>query len=217
MDSYKDLPVAVIGAGPVGLAAAAHLLERGLEPLVFEAGPTVGAAIREWGHIRLFSPWQYNLDAAAVRLLEGTGWEAPRPTALPYGGESSTNTSKPWPPFPKIALRLQTGARVLAVTRHGLDKTHSGGRDSTPFVVRVGHDGRRDPRLPGCRAPSTPPAPGPPATRWGQPPACPPLVKPPPGCTDILAPARCPRRGTANRLPAAGFWWSAPATAKPTP
>ena len=83
MDSAKNLPVAVIGAGPVGLAAAAHLLERGLEPLIFEAGPTAGAAIEQWRHIRLFSPWRFNLDAAAVRLLEASGWESPRPTALP--------------------------------------------------------------------------------------------------------------------------------------
>ena len=87
MDSATNLPVAVIGAGPVGLAAAAHLLERGLEPLIFEAGPTAGAAIEQWRHIRLFSPWRFNVDAAAVRLLEASGWESPRPTALPYGGE----------------------------------------------------------------------------------------------------------------------------------
>ena len=30
--------VAIIGAGPVGLAAAAHVLERGLTPIVLEAG-----------------------------------------------------------------------------------------------------------------------------------------------------------------------------------
>ncbi len=87
MDSAKHLPVAVIGAGPVGLAAAAHLLERGLEPLIFEAGTSPGAAIEQWRHIRLFSPWRFNTDAAAVRLLEAAGWEAPRPTALPYGGD----------------------------------------------------------------------------------------------------------------------------------
>ena len=83
MDSAKTFPIAVIGAGPVGLAAAAHLLERGLEPLIFEAGRRPGAAIEQWRHIRLFSPWRFNTDAAAVRLLEAAGWEAPRPTALP--------------------------------------------------------------------------------------------------------------------------------------
>ncbi|WP_104138187.1 FAD-dependent oxidoreductase [Arthrobacter sp. ZGTC131] len=139
MDSTVNLPVAVIGAGPVGLAAVAHLLERGLEPLVFEAGPTAGAAIEHWRHIRLFSPWRFNLDAAAVRLLEGSGWESPRPTALPYGGELIDTYLAPLAALPQIASRLQTGARVVAVTRQGLDKTHVRNRDSTPFVVRVEH------------------------------------------------------------------------------
>ena len=139
MDSTTNLPVAIIGAGPVGLAAAAHLLERGLEPLIFEAGTTAGAAIGDWRHIRLFSPWRFNLDAAAVRLLESAGWEAPRPTALPYGGELIDNYLAPLAATPAISSRLQTGARVTAVTRAGLDKTHSRDRDTTPFTVRVQH------------------------------------------------------------------------------
>ncbi|MEY9774674.1 FAD-dependent oxidoreductase [Arthrobacter sp. MW3 TE3886] len=141
MDSMKNLPVAVIGAGPVGLAAAAHLLERGLEPLIFEAGPSAGAAIEQWRHIRLFSPWRFNLDAAAVRLLEASGWESPRPTALPYGGELIDQYLAPLAALPAIASRLHTGARVLAVTRQGGDKTHSRDRDTTPFVLRVEHEG----------------------------------------------------------------------------
>ena len=120
-----NLPVAVIGAGPVGLAAAAHLLERGLEPLIFEAGPTAGAAIEQWRHIRLFSPWRFNIDAAAVRLLEASGWEAPRPTALPYGGELIDKYLTPLAALPADRPRLQTGARVIAVTRQGMDKTHT--------------------------------------------------------------------------------------------
>ncbi|WP_258803201.1 NAD(P)-binding domain-containing protein [Pseudarthrobacter sp. NS4] len=137
--SGESLPVAVIGAGPVGLAAAAHLLERGLEPVIFEAGTTAGAAIEQWRHIRLFSPWRFNIDAAAVRLLEGSGWEAPRPTALPYGRELIENYLAPLAALPQIAPRLETGARVTAVTRQGLDKTHVKGRDATPFTVRVQH------------------------------------------------------------------------------
>jgi thioredoxin reductase len=133
------LPVAVIGAGPIGLAAAAHLLERGLQPLILEAGPTAAAAIGQWRHIRLFSPWRYNTDAAAVRLLAGTGWEAPEPTALPTGGDLIDQYLSPLAALPAIASRLHTGARVGAVTRQGMDKTHSRNRDTTPFMVRVEH------------------------------------------------------------------------------
>ena len=71
--ALSQLPVAVIGSGPVGLAAAAHLLERGLNPVTFEAGSSPAAAVSAWGHVRLFSPWQYDVDAAARRLQEDTG------------------------------------------------------------------------------------------------------------------------------------------------
>ena len=82
-------PIVVIGAGPIGLAAAAHLSERGLPFLILEAGTAAGAAIAEWGHTRLFSPWQYNLDAAAQRLLEAAGWTAPDADVLPPDAQDS--------------------------------------------------------------------------------------------------------------------------------
>ena len=82
-----DLPVAVIGAGPVGLAAAAHLVRRGIRPLILERGSEVGASLLEWGHVRVFSPWRYNIDQAARSLLDGTGWKTPDPDGLPNGGE----------------------------------------------------------------------------------------------------------------------------------
>ncbi|MGK3647264.1 FAD-dependent oxidoreductase [Pseudarthrobacter enclensis] len=141
MTTLESLPVAVIGAGPVGLAAAAHLLERGLEPLVLESGPAVGSAIRQWGHVRVFSTWKYNLDAASVRLLERNGWEAPRPTALPYGSEIVSGYLEPLAATPELRDRIRTGSRVVAVTRQGMDKGRSQGRDQVPFVVRIEHDG----------------------------------------------------------------------------
>ena len=87
MTRKNELPVAVIGAGPVGLAAAAHLVSRGLTPLLLEKGESVGAALLEWGHVRVFSPWRYNLDAVARALLEKQGWKSPDEDALPTGGE----------------------------------------------------------------------------------------------------------------------------------
>ena len=81
----EDLPVVVIGAGPSGLAAAAHLLDRGLEPVVLEAGPSAGTSVREWHHVRLFSRWGELVDAAAEKLLAPTGWVAPNPDRYPTG------------------------------------------------------------------------------------------------------------------------------------
>lgn len=133
----SELPVVVIGAGPVGLAAAAHLLERGLEPLVLEAGDEVGAAVREWGHVRLFSPWEYDVDAAAARLLEKGGWESPDRDALPTGAELVEDYLAPLAARPELAGRVRTGTRVLAVTRDGVDKTRTVGRDDRAYLVRT--------------------------------------------------------------------------------
>ncbi|WP_369137877.1 FAD-dependent oxidoreductase [Modestobacter versicolor] len=144
MSAYTtdDLPVVVIGAGPVGLAAAAHLLERGLEPLVLEAGPTPAAAVRAWGHVRLFSPWEYDVDAAAARLLQPTGWQSPDPAQLPTGAELTDHYLAPLAATPQLAGRIRTGTRVVAVSRVGVDKTRTVGREGRAYLVRTVVDGR---------------------------------------------------------------------------
>ncbi|MCQ2001050.1 FAD-dependent oxidoreductase [Arthrobacter zhaoxinii] len=133
----SQLPIAVIGSGPVGLAAAAHLIERGLTPVIFEAGDAPAAAVRAWGHIRLFSPWQYDVDAAARRLLAGTGWQEPEAETLPTGVELLEQYLQPLAAVPAIRNALHINNEVVAVSREGLDKTRTGGRDATPFLVRV--------------------------------------------------------------------------------
>lgn len=132
----RDLPIAVIGAGPVGLAATAQLIARGLTPIVFERGSTVGASLQEWAHVRVFSPWQYNIDVAARALLEASGWTAPAVTALPTGGEIVARYLQPLAELPAIASQLHRGATVTAITRQGLDKVSNNGRDRTPFELR---------------------------------------------------------------------------------
>jgi hypothetical protein len=139
----SGLPVVVIGAGPVGLAAAAHLLDRGLEPLVLEAGSQVGASIAQWRHVRLFSPWCLALDPVSVGLLEQAGWAGPDPDALPTGADLLERYLEPLAAVPALASRIRLHTRVVAVARHDLDKVRSPGRDQLPFRVRVrDRDGR---------------------------------------------------------------------------
>lgn len=129
-------PVVVIGAGPVGLAAAAHLAERGVPFLVLERGSRVGAALEAWGHVRVFSPWWLNIDAAARRLLAATAWRAPDAEGLPTGSELVRDYLRPLADHPGIAPNLVFGARVDAITRLGRDKLADAGREEAPFVVR---------------------------------------------------------------------------------
>ena len=136
----RGLPVVVIGAGPVGLAAAANLRAYDLPVLVLEAGDRVGAAMREWGHIRTFTPWRYIVDAAAEKLLAPTGWTPPAGDVPPTGAELVAQYLEPLAAV--FGPHVVPGARVVAVTRQGLDKSRTLGRDQRPFVVRVqGADG----------------------------------------------------------------------------
>jgi hypothetical protein len=119
------LPVVVIGAGPVGLAAAAHLLDRGLEPLVLEAGPRVGANIAQWRHVRLFSPWCLALDPVSMRLLDRAGWTGPDPDALPTGADLLEHYLEPLAALPALAGRIRLHTTVVAVARRALEQVRS--------------------------------------------------------------------------------------------
>ncbi|MFC3500007.1 FAD-dependent oxidoreductase [Micromonospora krabiensis] len=132
-----ELPVVVIGAGPVGLAAAAHLHERGQPFLVLEAGATAGAAVRQWGHVRVFSPWRYNVDPAARRLLDEAGWVAPAEDALPTGAELVADYLQPLAELPQLKPHLRYDTRVEAISRLGLDRLRTAGREQTPFLIRL--------------------------------------------------------------------------------
>ncbi|WFE49464.1 FAD-dependent oxidoreductase [Micromonospora sp. WMMD1155] len=135
MSTLDGLPVVVIGAGPVGLAAAAHLHERDLPFLVLEAGDIPAAAVRQWGHVRVFSPWRYNIDSAARRLLDEAGWVAPDLEALPTGAELAGDYLQPLAELPQLKPHLRYGARVEAISRLGLDRLRTAGRDTTPFLI----------------------------------------------------------------------------------
>lgn len=129
-----ELPVVVIGAGPQGLAAAAHLLERGIEPLVLERGTSAGAAVSEWGHVRLFSAWPELIDAAARRLLGPTGWAAPE-AGYPTGADWAADYLLPLAAV--LGERVRTDVTVTGVARAGRDRTVDAGRADAAFDVHV--------------------------------------------------------------------------------
>ncbi|MFI9155428.1 NAD(P)-binding domain-containing protein [Streptomyces sp. NPDC053367] len=144
-ETTTELPVAVIGAGPAGLAAAAHLRERGLDFLVLEAGSHAGAATREWSHVRLFSTWAEVVDPAAEKLLAPTGWVKPDPATYPTGGEWAALYLQPL--ADALGARVRYGARVTGVSRAGRDRIVDADRDTQPFTVHIETADGREERL----------------------------------------------------------------------
>ncbi|MFF3489058.1 NAD(P)-binding domain-containing protein [Streptomyces sp. NPDC002701] len=140
-----ELPVIVIGAGPAGLAAAAHLIDQGIEPLVLEAGQRAGAAVREWSHVRLFSTWGEVVDPAAEKLLAPTGWTRPDPATYPSGGDWAEQYLQPLADV--LGDRVRTGATVTGVSRADRDRIVDADREAQPFVVHVAYADGREERL----------------------------------------------------------------------
>ncbi|THA71079.1 FAD-binding protein [Streptomyces sp. A0958] len=130
-----DLPVVVIGAGPAGLAAAAHLIEHGITPLVLESGPTAASAVRDWSHVRLFSTWGEVTDPAAEKLLAPTGWTKPDAGTYPSGGDWAEQYLQPL--ADALGDRVRLGATVTGVSRAGRDRIVDADREGQPFVVHL--------------------------------------------------------------------------------
>lgn len=145
MTAYESTPrgpVVVIGAGPVGLAAAARLHVEGLSHVVLEAGTEAGAAVRAWGHVRLFTPWRYLVDEAARSLLEAERWTAPDADHVPTGHELVDHYLVPLAATGALSSVVRFGTRVDAITRSGMDKLESGAREQRGFTAHAtGPDG----------------------------------------------------------------------------
>ncbi|WP_458463961.1 NAD(P)-binding domain-containing protein [Paenibacillus sp.] len=141
-EELTRLPIAIIGAGPIGLAAAAHLIEAKQSFIILEAGTKVGENISKWGHVRLFSPWQYNVDKAAGRLLAKAGWVAPSPDGLPTGHELRDQYLRPLAELPEIKSYLHLNTRVVGISRKNADKMKTADREKQPFLIYVEEEGK---------------------------------------------------------------------------
>ena len=136
MTDTKNLPVAILGTGPIGLAAAANLVERGLKPLIFEAGPRVASSMWDWGHVRLFTPWSYLVDPPSRRLLEAhTDWRAPDENRVPYAKELVEQFFDPLATLDGIAENIRLNHRVVSVAKDGHDRMKNGAREEAPFLI----------------------------------------------------------------------------------
>lgn len=141
----ENLPIAVIGAGPIGLSAAVNLLDVGLTPIVFESGNGAGSNLASWGHVRMFSPWSYNMDPVAVSLLQKKDWSEPVLTEFPTGNELLERYVQPLASHETIAPHLHFNTRVDSISRQNHDILRSEGRENAPFVVRISNfEGEHD-------------------------------------------------------------------------
>ncbi|QDV67999.1 FAD-dependent oxidoreductase [Rosistilla carotiformis] len=132
----SSLPVAIIGAGPIGLAAAANLVERGQKFVILEAGSQVAAGIRSWGHVRLFTPWSYLIDPAGQRLLETEStWQQPEGAYVPYAAEFVETFLDPLAAHSGIAPHIRLNHKVVSVSREGHDRMKDGRRNAASFMI----------------------------------------------------------------------------------
>src|SRR5262245_55077401 len=101
----------VIGAGPVGLAAALTALRHGLDVTVLE-GATVGASLLRWGPTRFFSPLSMNLPPGAADVL---GARLPASDALLTGPEFVEGVLAPLAESHVLRGRIHERQRVISV------------------------------------------------------------------------------------------------------
>jgi len=138
--------LAILGAGPVGLEAAAAALELGFDVHVLERGEP-GAHVIAWGHVRMFTPWRMNVGPSSARQLAKHGWTAPPAEDCPTGLDLAERVLQPLAATPELKSRVHTHSQVVHVSRHGARKNERAGgseRSAHPFRLLVRDAGGRE-------------------------------------------------------------------------
>lgn len=140
-DTMNNLPVAIVGGGPVGLSAASHLVERKQSFLLFESGEQVGTNFLDYAHVPLFSPWEYNMDPVSKQLLKESGWQEPLLKGFPSAGDVLHEYIKPLSELAYFKPLIHLNSEVIAIGRENKDKSKSTDRNKTPFILHVNCSG----------------------------------------------------------------------------
>jgi thioredoxin reductase len=134
--------IVIIGSGPIGLEAAATALTHGYSVTLLDRGD-VAQNLADWGHVRLFTPFEMNAGPAGVALLRNAALELPHADELLTGRQFRNRYLLPLAGFLSNA-RIYTGAPVIAVGRSRLlkgEETGSGKRGEDTFRVLYEHAG----------------------------------------------------------------------------
>lgn len=138
--------VAIIGAGPIGLDAALTAVGAGMDVSVLEAGPSVATNVLDWGHVRLFTPWEMVVSPRMAAALRSAGRPLPEGEA-PTGADLVEQVLRPLAATPSLQGRIRTGARVVSVGRAGLlkhEEIGTGARALADFRILVAGHRRRE-------------------------------------------------------------------------
>lgn len=137
--------VLIVGGGPVGLEAAVSCSLSGFAVTVCEKGASIGAAVRDWGHVQLFSANKINCSPDGLRALSELGCPAPDSELCPTGNEYCTAYLDPLTRWleQREECEVLLGAAVESISRGRLLKgdaikaVGAKARDSASFAALV--------------------------------------------------------------------------------
>ncbi len=72
-----------------------------------------------------------------MKFLERHGWRRRLRRAFPTGNDLVRDYLEPLASIPNLLTSIETGARVSAISRQGIDKVVSRDRETRPFILEV--------------------------------------------------------------------------------